>query len=70
MTTDRTTGIDDRRAVEALRAGVPNRAAIRLLGSSEDVIIVRFQDNLRRVHAEGSSAGAVRGQIVAGGFGS
>jgi len=38
-----------RTAFEALRAGVPNRAAVRLLGSVEDAIEERFESGLGRV---------------------
>ena len=38
---------DERRAIEALRAGVPNRAAIRLLGTTENEISERFAENLQ-----------------------
>ena len=41
---------DARRAIEALRAGVPNRAAIRLLGTPEDAIRERFMANLQACH--------------------
>ncbi|MCC6920869.1 MAG: DUF2791 family P-loop domain-containing protein [Alphaproteobacteria bacterium] len=59
---------DARRAIEALRAGVPNRPAIRLLGSAESELIEGFESNLRSVE---SSLGDIRipGQVVAGGFG-
>jgi hypothetical protein len=50
--------LDARRAVEALRAGVPNREAVRLLGSGQTSINARFAD-----------LGA-RGFIVEGEFGS
>jgi hypothetical protein len=52
-----------RTAIEALRAGVPNRAAIRALGDNEDAIAVAFEDGLAAA-AEGTA-----GLLVAGGFG-
>jgi len=60
---------EERRAIEALRAGVPNRAAIRLLGSSEAEIREQFLSNLRHCRAGLNAAVPVHGQIVAGGFG-
>lgn len=60
---------DECRAIEALRAGVPNRAAIRLMGSSETEISERFVANLRRSRPSEAGVTQVRGQIVAGGFG-
>lgn len=60
---------DERRAIEALRAGVPNRAAIRLLGSTATDISDRFQADLARCRAGLSASESVRGHVVAGGFG-
>ncbi|MGH7915943.1 MAG: BREX system ATP-binding domain-containing protein [Candidatus Binataceae bacterium] len=61
---------DERQAIEALRAGVPNRAAIRLLGTAENEIRERFLENLefcqRRLKDGGEPAS---GQVIAGGFG-
>lgn len=52
-------------AIEALRAGTPNRAAIRLLGTSETAIATRFAEGLDRIW----EAAPPPGQIIAGGFG-
>jgi hypothetical protein len=60
---------DARRAIEALRAGVPNRPAIRLLGSVETELIEAFSKNLRAVEAALGKDVATPGQIIAGGFG-
>jgi hypothetical protein len=54
-----------RTAFEALRAGVPNRAAVTLLGSVEDAIEERFEAGLDRAW----SAAPAPGLLVAGGFG-
>ncbi len=54
-----------RTAMEALRAGVPNRAAIALLGSVEDAIEERFEAGLDKTEAAVASPGLV----FAGGFG-
>lgn len=55
-----------RRAVEALRSGVPNRDAVRELGSRQIESEGRFQEKLDLAR-EGSSAGGV---LFAGDFGS
>jgi hypothetical protein len=54
-----------RTAFEALRAGVPNRAAIELLGSVEDVLEDRFEAGLDRVWSDTP----LPGLLFAGGFG-
>ena len=54
-----------RTAFEALRAGVPNRAAVLLLGSVEDGIEERFEAGLRAAWDRAPKAG----QLFAGGFG-
>lgn len=54
-----------RGAIEALRAGVPNRSAIRLLGSHEDGISHRFAADLGRAWETGRGPGI----IVAGDYG-
>ncbi len=54
-----------RTAIEALRAGVPNRAAVTLLGSVEDAIEERFEAGLGLVR-DGKRAPGV---LFAGGFG-
>jgi hypothetical protein len=59
--------VKERVAIEALRAGVPNRAAIQLLGSHERALCDRFVERLRQCKA-GSEM--VEGEIIAGGFGS
>jgi hypothetical protein len=53
-----------RTALEALRAGVPNRAAVMLLGSVEDAIEERFEAGLARVWDKPPP-----GTLFAGGFG-
>lgn len=54
-----------RTALEALRAGVPNRAAVMLLGSVEDAIEERFEAGLGQVWNGVPTPGA----LFAGGFG-
>lgn len=58
-----------RHAIEALRAGVPNRAAIRLLGTREDGIRQSFLDNLQQCQHSLQCNTQPTGQIIAGGFG-
>lgn len=54
-----------RTAFEALRAGVPNRAAVRLLGSVEDAIEERFEAGLGQIWRDAPAPGL----LFAGGFG-
>lgn len=62
-----------RRAIEALRAGVPNRDAVRALSTSQHAAVSSFQELLDGV---GVGVGvrrtgpATRGMLVGGGFGS
>ena len=58
--------VQDRRAIEALRSGVPNRDAVRVLGSSQKEIEERFADQLAAIR----NGGAAGGLLVRGGFGS
>jgi hypothetical protein len=60
---------EERRAIEALRAGVPNRAAIRLLGSMAEHVTGRFQRDLNSCAGALAEGKPVAGQIVAGAFG-
>ncbi len=57
--------VQQRRAIEALRSGVPNRDAVRALGSTQRTIEARFLEKLAEAR-RGASAG---GLLVAGGFG-
>jgi hypothetical protein len=56
-----------RRAIEALRAGVPNSDAVKYLGTSQPAITDRFANDLSDLE---SSAHLAEGFIVEGGFGS
>jgi hypothetical protein len=58
--------VQQRRAIEALRSGVPNRDAVRALGSAQEGIERRFLEKLNTVR-EGRLAG---GLLVGGDFGS
>ncbi len=59
-----------RGAVEALRAGVPNRAAIRLLGEHNGALVNPFLDILGRCARELDAERQCEGTFVWGGFGS
>lgn len=58
-----------RSAIEALRAGVPNRAAIRLLGTNEPALSQDFLDRLRQCSAALGDNRQAEGIAMAGGFG-
>jgi hypothetical protein len=62
-----TMSIDARMAIEALRAGVPNRAAIRQMGTEQTAIEHGFETALAA--AWGASGQGAAGIGVAGGFG-
>lgn len=61
--------VQARRAIEALRAGVPNRDAVIALGSTSDRIEERFRQELNQAR-EGGTAYGPSGFLVAGNFGS
>lgn len=58
-----------RRALEALRAGVPNRDAVMALGSLQVGVEDRFSEILARVDRVSDGAGAAGGMLIGGGFG-
>jgi hypothetical protein len=59
----------EREAIEALRAGVPNESAIRLLGAGEDVWSGTFVEDLRTIARAAGKPPVFEGRIVSGGFG-
>jgi P-loop Domain of unknown function (DUF2791) len=61
--------IEARGAIEALRAGVPNRAAIRLLGERDGTAVNSFLDSLGRCMQGLEQGRQSEGNIVWGGFG-
>lgn len=61
--------VESRRAVEALRAGVPNRDAVRVLGFSDDEIAQRFQTQLESLAEDRDLAERHTGLILAAEFG-
>ena len=58
------------RAVEALRAGVPNRDAVQALGCSHPLVEQRFRSMLADTDLGFSRGEATQGVLVAGDFGS
>src|SRR3954454_20015238 len=59
-----------RRAIEALRAGVPNRDAVSALGSTQRVIEQQFVEHLELVEALPGFCASPGGMLLGGGFGS
>jgi len=59
-----------RRALEALRNGVPNRHAVSLLGSNQPEAEDAFSDRLASVQSAAQEGKQVPGLLIAGGFGS
>lgn len=66
VTSDR---VHARRAIEALRAGVPNRDAVLQLGTAHADIEERFRVALEEAKAAGINARSQSGFLVAGNFG-
>ena len=58
-----------RRAIEALRAGVPNRDAVRALGSAQPQVEQEFWQRLQRAGEEFARGAQPPGLLVAGDFG-
>lgn len=61
--------IECRRAIEALRSGVPNRDAVRSLGCEQPAIEHRFLDQLKAAKEGASEEIQVPGLLIAGDFG-
>lgn len=66
------TQIQARRAIEALRSGVPNRDAVAALGTAQDAVVQSFRSMLSGVTTDdpGRTSAGRRGLILGGGFGS
>lgn len=60
--------VSERRAIEALRAGVPNGDAVRALGSGQSEIVRLFEDKLE--NAASVQASEAAGFVISGRFGS
>lgn len=61
--------VQARRAIEALRAGVPNRDAVRVLSSRQPQVETRFQQQLEALAEDGPAGRLTPGLLVAGDFG-
>lgn len=62
--------VQDRRAIEALRAGVPNRDAVKALGSAQSHIEEQFRQQIASVSTDLADGKQTPGLLVAGDFGS
>ena len=62
--------VENRRAIEALRAGVPNRDAVRAMGSSQPQLEKSFRSQLESALEDSHSGRPNSGMLIAGGFGS
>ena len=62
--------LNNRRALEALRNGVPNGDAVAALGCSQPAVEQAFDDMLSRLSADGDVPDGGQGMLVAGDFGS
>jgi hypothetical protein len=62
--------VNARRAVEALRSGVPNRDAVRFLGCHQPAVERRFEGLLEGLRDQRSGEVPLSGLLLQGGFGS
>ena len=69
MTSDVLDVVNHRRALEALRNGVPNRDAVRVLGCGQQEVEQRFREQCSAVGDELLQDRQVPGLLLAGGFG-
>jgi hypothetical protein len=67
MTTD--SAVNYQRALEALRNGVPNRDAVKALGSSQPEVEKKFGEALTAAQTAAEQGTQVQGLLIAGGFG-
>jgi hypothetical protein len=61
--------LESRRAIEAVRSGVPNRDAVRVLGCHQPHAQRLFKEQLEKARAASWEDGQVRGLLVKGSFG-
>jgi hypothetical protein len=66
---ERDARVQARRAIEALRAGVPNRDAVVELGSAHATIEERFREQLAATRQVGAESRHPTGFLIAGNFG-
>jgi hypothetical protein len=64
-----TRALAGRRSIEALRAGVPNGAAVRELGTDQKAIEAKVLDSLSQVAAERAAGRQLQGFMIQGEFG-
>jgi hypothetical protein len=64
------TMVTGRRAIEALRNGVPNSDAVRFLGTHQPMVEERFERLLDQLTADAEPGRQAPGILVSGGFGS
>jgi hypothetical protein len=62
--------VRNRRAIEALRNGVPNRDAVTVLGCNQPEIEDKFRQQLQKIKQAVANGGKNEGLLVAGDFGS
>jgi hypothetical protein len=55
-----------KRALEALRSGVPNRDAVQILGCDQEVVIDRFRAQLSGVDGDTAASNEQKGMLIAG----
>jgi P-loop Domain of unknown function (DUF2791) len=61
--------LTERQSIEALRAGVPNRAAVQHLGTDQKAVETRFLESLSQVAGSRGDGKQQPGFMVEGGFG-
>jgi len=61
---------DLRRALEALRNGVPNRDAVRVMGCGQDHVSDHFRRQLESLESQAQANQQAKGMLIAGEFGS
>jgi hypothetical protein len=62
--------VRNRRAIEALRNGVPNRDAVTVLGCNQSEIEDKFRQQLQNIKQAITNGGKNEGMMIAGDFGS
>ena len=70
FSSDSNAAVASRLALEALRSGVPNRAAVRLLGCNQPGVESRFAEMLDKATDADNPAHSAQGMLVSGDFGS
>ena len=70
LSSDGNSVVASRLALEALRSGVPNRAAVRLLGCNQPRVEKRFVELLSEAADADNPAPIAQGMLVSGDFGS